>query len=82
MHIVLIAWLYVTLTMALTMDSIAGGVALFALLGLAPVAIAGWFAARRLRARRERSRAAESRDPRPRRADVRRSAERGDPMRR
>ncbi len=53
MHIVLIAWLYVIGTMALTSSSWAGGVVLFAGAGLAPALLWLWFAARRARARRD-----------------------------
>lgn len=54
MHIVILAWLYVTFAMALTMESAFAGIALFAVLGLAPVGLWGAIAVRRLRARRER----------------------------
>jgi hypothetical protein len=56
MHIVLIAWLYVTLTMALTMDTLIAGLAFFALLGLAPALIVVLLAARRARDIRDRRR--------------------------
>lgn len=54
MHIVVIAWLFVTFTMALTMRSALAGVALFVTLGLGPVLIYCAIAMRRARARRER----------------------------
>lgn len=54
MHLVIIAWLFVVFTMALTMKSALAGVALFTLLGLMPVLVYGAIALRRLRARRER----------------------------
>jgi hypothetical protein len=60
-HIVLLAWLYVMLTMALTLDSLWAGLAWFALLGIAPVLVAAWLAARRLRMERERQRTSEPR---------------------
>ena len=56
MHIVIIAWLFVTFTMALTMKSALMGVALFAGLGLAPVLLLLAFAARRFRSRAPRGR--------------------------
>jgi len=54
MHLVIIAWLFVIFTMALTMHSALAGVALFATLGLGPVVLYVAIAMRRLRARRER----------------------------
>jgi len=54
MHIVILAWLFVTFTMALTFHSGAAGVAFFAGAGLAPVALYAWLAIRRRRALRER----------------------------
>lgn len=56
MHLVIIAWLFVAFTMALTMKSALAGVALFGALGMAPVLIYLAFAVRRLRARRGRGR--------------------------
>lgn len=52
MHIVVMAWLYVTALMALTMASGLAGAAFFASVGLAPVLLNGALAARRIRARR------------------------------
>ena len=52
MHLVLIAWLYVTLTMALAMHSVVAGVALFACVGVAPVLLFATLALRRARARK------------------------------
>ena len=52
MHIVVLAWLYVIGTMALTFGSALGGAAFFAAAGLAPVALLAWLALRRHRARR------------------------------
>ena len=49
MHLVVIAWLYVTFTMALTMGSPVAGIAFFLGAGLAPVAVAAALAARRRR---------------------------------
>jgi membrane protein implicated in regulation of membrane protease activity len=49
MHIVVIAWLYVILMMALTSASLPGGVALFAGAGLAPVLLLAWLLRRRSR---------------------------------
>jgi hypothetical protein len=51
MHIVIIAWLFVTFTMALTMKSWLLGIALFAILGLGPVLLYLALAVRRLRSR-------------------------------
>lgn len=56
MHLVIIAWLFVIFTMALTMQSALAGVALFAVLGLGPVLLYFAIKGRRLRARRERER--------------------------
>jgi hypothetical protein len=47
MHIVVLAWLYVTFAMALTMPSVAAGIAFFVVAGLAPVAILAALAVRR-----------------------------------
>ncbi len=52
-HIVIIAWLYITLLMALTLSNALAGVAFFALLGLAPVLLYAALAARRARRQRE-----------------------------
>lgn len=49
MHIVVLAWLFVTFTMALTMRPLTG-VAFFLAVGLAPIAILAVLAARRRRA--------------------------------
>jgi len=51
-HIVIAGWLYVIGAISLTMKSAAAGIALFALAGLAPVALCGWIALLRLRRRR------------------------------
>jgi heme O synthase-like polyprenyltransferase len=54
-HIVILAWLYVIFTVALTLSSLAAGAALFVVVGLAPALL--WLALRirRLRAQRERA---------------------------
>ena len=52
MHIVIMAWLFVIGTMALTSTSVVGGVAFFAVAGVAPVAFYAWIKLRRLDARR------------------------------
>lgn len=52
MHIVVMAWLFVIGTMALTSRSAIGGVAFFAAAGVAPVALYAWIKLRRLRAAR------------------------------
>ena len=54
MHLVIIAWLFVIFTMALTMKSALAGVVLFVALGLGPVLLYFAIAMRRSRARRER----------------------------
>jgi len=51
-HIVVIAWLYVIGTMALTSSTLVGGLAFFAGAGVAPVLLWLMWAARRARARR------------------------------
>jgi hypothetical protein len=51
-HIVVIAWLYVTFAMALAMPGFASGVAFFALAGLLPALLVAALAGRRLRRRR------------------------------
>lgn len=52
MHIVIMAWLFVIGTMALTSTSVVGGVAFFAVAGVAPVAFYAWIKLGRLNARR------------------------------
>jgi len=49
MHIVVLAWLYVTFAMALTMQPLLAGVAFFLAAGLGPIAIWAVLAARRRR---------------------------------
>jgi hypothetical protein len=56
MHLVIIAWLFVIFTMALTLKSALAGVALFVALGLGPVLLYFAIVIRRSRARRERER--------------------------
>jgi hypothetical protein len=56
MHLVIIAWLFVIFTMALTMKSVLAGVVLFVAAGLLPVMLYLAIAMRRSRARRERER--------------------------
>ena len=53
MHIVIMAWLFVIGTMALTWTSVGGGIAFFAVAGVAPVALYAWLKLRRLRNRRD-----------------------------
>lgn len=55
MHLVIIAWLFVVFTMALTMKSAAAGVALFVFLGLCPVLLYFAILSRRTRSRRDRT---------------------------
>ena len=52
MHIVIMAWLFVIGTMALTMSSVLAGLAFFAGAGVAPVALYGWLKLRRTGASR------------------------------
>jgi hypothetical protein len=52
MHLVIMAWLFVIGTMALTGPTVAGGIAFFAVAGVAPVALYAWARTRHLRARR------------------------------
>jgi hypothetical protein len=52
MHIVIIAWLYVTLTMALAFRSGYAGAAFFLCAGVAPVALYLWLIVRRRAAAR------------------------------
>ncbi len=54
MHLVIIAWLFVIFTMALTLKSALAGVVLFVTVGLGPVLLYFVIARRRSRARRER----------------------------
>jgi hypothetical protein len=56
MHIVIIAWLFVAFTMALTMRAVAGTV-FFLVAGLLPVLLYAALALRRRRAARVRARA-------------------------
>jgi len=53
-HIVILAWLFVTFTMALTFRSALAGLAFFVVAGLGPVALYAWLALRRRRAARAR----------------------------
>ncbi|CAG1001127.1 hypothetical protein BURK1_02866 [Burkholderiales bacterium] len=52
MHIVIMAWLFVVGTMALTFGSAVGGIAFFAVAGAAPAAFYAWIKLRRLQAMR------------------------------
>lgn len=54
MHLVILAWLFVIFTLALTMRSLVAGVTLFVVVGLGPVLVYLAIALRRVRARRER----------------------------
>jgi len=53
MHIVIIAWLFITATMALAFKHGWAGAAFFASAGVAPVLLYAWLATRRRRAARE-----------------------------
>ena len=59
-HLVIIAWLFVIFTMALTMRSTLAGIALFASLGAAPVAAYLAISIRRSRRRREQRNGADA----------------------
>lgn len=59
MYIVAIAWVYVTLMMAITEESVVGGVLTFVFYGLAPLALFLWLFGTPARRRRARQRAAE-----------------------
>ena len=50
MHLVIMAWLFVIGTMALTSSTVSGGIAFFAVAGVAPVALYVWARLRHLRA--------------------------------
>lgn len=63
MYIVVIAWLYVTLLMALAEDSFAAGLVTFVFYGAFPLAILMWLLG--APARRRRRRSAGSAAPRP-----------------
>lgn len=69
MHIVILAWLFVTFTMALTLDSAAAGIALFVVVGLGPVALYCAIALRRRQAGSMRERQVDQRDDRDAEAD-------------
>ena len=60
MHIVLIAWLYVTLMMAITEKTITAGVLTFVLYGLLPGAILLWLGGTASRHRARKKQAFES----------------------
>ena len=60
MHIVLMAWVYVTLMMALTLSGAFAGAVFFVVIGVGPVALCAIVARRRHEARRDRSRATSS----------------------
>lgn len=55
MHIVILAWLYITFTMALAFASGVAGALFFLTAGLCPVALYAWLALRRRRAARARA---------------------------
>jgi hypothetical protein len=52
MHIVIVAWLYITFAMALAFHDALAGIAFFLAAGLSPVALYAWLAVRRAQARR------------------------------
>jgi hypothetical protein len=54
MYIVAIAWIYVTLLMALTEPNVTAGILTFALYGLMPLALLLWLFGTPLRRRRKR----------------------------
>jgi hypothetical protein len=63
-HIVILAWLYVIGMMALTSATSTGGLALFAGVGICPVLLWSWLAARRARAQQRRPRSGLEQDVR------------------
>jgi hypothetical protein len=63
MHIVVIAWLYITATMALAFHSAWAGAAFFVAAGLAPALLYAWLALRRRRAARAALKARAPRAP-------------------
>ena len=62
MHIVAMAWLYVTILMAATEPSLVAGVMTFLCYGLAPLALFLWLAGTPQRRRRQRAKEAEESD--------------------
>jgi len=56
MHIVIMAWIYVTLLMSLTLSSALAGGAFFLFVGVAPVLLFATLALRRHRLREDRAR--------------------------
>lgn len=65
MYIIAIAWIYVTLLMALTEPNVTAGILTFALYGLAPLSLLLWLLgtpARRRRLKREAGRDAQPPD--------------------
>jgi hypothetical protein len=58
MHIVIVAWLYITFAMALAFRDVLAGIAFFLAAGLSPVALYAWLAVRRAQARRAQRNAA------------------------
>ena len=63
MHIVAIAWLYVTSMMAITEKNITAGVLTFVFYGLAPTALLLWLGGTRRRRRTAKQKAATSNKP-------------------
>ncbi len=63
MHIVAIAWLYVTLMMAITEKNITAGVLTFVFYGLAPTALLLWLGGTRRRRRATKRQATTSNKP-------------------
>jgi hypothetical protein len=70
MYIIAIGWLYVTLLMALTENSIIAGVLSFAFYGLAPSALFFWLLGSPLRRRRSAAVAADQLADPPDRSDA------------
>lgn len=70
MYIVAIAWLYVTLMMALTEPSVVAGVLTFVFYGLLPCALLLWLVGTPQRRRNQLRQAAEQRPGQPNRADA------------
>jgi hypothetical protein len=63
MYIVAIAWLYVTLLMAVTETNITAGILTFLLYGLVPLALLLWLLGTPERRRRQRLRDADAKKP-------------------
>ena len=70
MHIVILAWLYVTFAMALAMSGVVTGAAFFAGVGIAPILLVWAVVVRRVRNRRTDARRVGRAEPRSRAEDA------------